>query len=358
MSSSTSGSRTEKPTPRRQQKAREQGQVARSRDLSASLAALAGLLVAAWQAAAFARAWRGFLGGTLAGASGGLVAASLEPAAWLVLRSTAAIAGMAWLLALLGSLAQGGFIFAPAALEPKIERLNPANQLKRIVSVTALSHLGKSLLPLSLMVYLAVAMAVRDWPQILGLPRLHGSVLSSFVLERCYELAWKCALVMLAWSGLDYFAEHQRLQGQLRMSRQELQEEYKETEGHPAIKARLRRLQRQVRRRRMMRDAERASVLITNPTHFAVALEYRADMAAPTVVAKGRNLLAQQLRQLAIWHQIPIVENPPLAQALYRAVEVGQAIPPKLYTVVAEVLALVWRAQTRAEAHSGTRGAR
>ena len=141
------------------------------------------------------------------------------------------------------------------------------------------------------------------------------------------------------------------------MSRQELQEEYKETEGHPAIKARLRRLQRQVRRRRMLRDAERASVLITNPTHFAVALEYRADMAAPAVVAKGRNLLAQQIRQMALWREIPIVENPPLAQALYRTVEVGQAIPPKLYAVVAEALALVWRAEAQAAAQAEARAA-
>ena len=141
------------------------------------------------------------------------------------------------------------------------------------------------------------------------------------------------------------------------MSKQEILEEYKETEGHPAIKARVRRLQRQLRRRRMMKDAERASVVVTNPTHFAVALEYRADMAAPTVVAKGQNLLAQQLRQLAIWREIPVVENPPLAQALYRSVEVGQAIPPKLYAVVAEVLALVWRAQAIAEAQAASRTA-
>ena len=355
--SSTSGSRTEKPTPRRQEKAREQGQVARSRDLSASLATLAGLLVMGWQAAVFAQAWRGFLGTTLVAAPGELAAASLVPAAWLVLRSTGAVAGMAWLLALSGSLAQGGFVFAPAALQPKIERLSPAGQLKRLVSVTSLAHLGKSLLPLSLMAYLAVGMVVRDWPQIPGLARLHSAALTSFVFQRCFELAWKCALVMLGWSGIDYFAERQKLQGQLRMSKQEILEEYKETEGHPAIKARVRRLQRQLRRRRMMKDAERASVVVTNPTHFAVALEYRADMAAPTVVAKGQNLLAQQLRQLAIWREIPVVENPPLAQALYRSVEVGQAIPPKLYAVVAEVLALVWRAQAIAEAQAASRTA-
>jgi len=356
---STSGSRTEKPTPRRQQKAREQGQVARSRDLAASLATLAGLLVLGWQAAAFASAWRGFLGGALNAQAGGgeLTAAALTPAAWLVLRSTVMIAGAAWLTALSGSLVQGGVVFAPSALEPKMERFSPAGQVKRLASVTALAHLGKSLLPLSLMAYLAVAMLVRDWPQIPGLVRLRAAGLTAFVFTRVFELAWKCALVMLGWSGIDYFAERQRLQSQLRMSKQEIHEEYKETEGNPAIKARVRRLQRQVRRRRMMKDAERASVVVTNPTHYAVALEYRVDMAAPAVVAKGQNLVAQQLRQMALWREIPVVENPPLAQALFRSVEVGQAIPAKLYAVVAEVLAMVWRAQAQTEAQAAARTA-
>lgn len=349
---STSGSRTEKPTPRRQQKAREQGQVARSRDLAGSLATLAGLLVIGSQAAAFAAAWRAFLGSVLGG--GELTAAALTPAAGLVLRSTFLIAGSAWLMALSGSLAQGGVVFAPSALEPKLERFSPAGQVKRLVSVTALAHLGKSLLPLSLMAYLGVAMMVRDWPEIPGLTRLRAAALTGFIWARVFELAWKCALVLLAWSGIDYFAERRRLAGQLKMSKQEIQEEYKETEGNPAIKARVRRLQRQVRRRRMMKDAERASVMVTNPTHYAVALEYRVDMAAPAVVAKGQNLVAQQLRQLALWREIPIVENPPLAQALYRSVEVGQAIPPKLYAVVAEVLALVFRAQAQAEARAAS----
>jgi len=231
MASSTSGSRTEKPTPRRQQKAREQGQVTRSRDLSASLATMAGLLVVGWQATVFAQAWRGFLGATLAG-SGELVAASLVPAAWLVLRSTAAIAGAAWLIALSGSLAQGGFIFAPAALEPKIERLSPAGQLQRLVSVTSLAHLGKSLLPLSLMAYLAVGMVMRDWAQIPSLGRLHPAALTAFVFQHCFELAWKCALVMLGWSGIDYIAERQKLQSSLRMSKQEIREE---TDWHNVI---------------------------------------------------------------------------------------------------------------------------
>ena len=163
-----------------------------------------------------------------------------------------------------------------------------------------------------------------------------------------FELAWKAALVLLVWSAADYFLERWRHENELKMSRQDLREEFKETEGNPAVKKRIRRLQRQARRRRMLKDVERAAVVITNPTEFAIALEFRMEMEAPVVVAKGRNLLAAQIREIALWHGIPLVENPPLAHALYRAVEVGQAIPPKLYAVVAEILAAIWRAQARA----------
>lgn len=141
------------------------------------------------------------------------------------------------------------------------------------------------------------------------------------------------------------------------MSRQDLADEFKETEGQPAVKARIRRLQRQLRRRRMLEQVKQATVVITNPTEFAVALEYRPAMAAPVVLAKGRNLIARQIKELARWSGIPLVENPPLAHALYRAVEVGQTIPPKLYTVVAGILAAIYRAeQARARQNVSARG--
>jgi flagellar biosynthetic protein FlhB len=134
------------------------------------------------------------------------------------------------------------------------------------------------------------------------------------------------------------------------MTRQEVREDFKEMEGHPAIRGRIRRLQREMRRRRMLRDVARATVVVTNPNEYAVALEYKPEtMAAPVVVAKGRNLLAQKIKHEARWHGIPLVENPPLAQALYRAAEVGQTIPAKLYTAVAEILAFIYRTQRLAK---------
>jgi flagellar biosynthetic protein FlhB len=163
-----------------------------------------------------------------------------------------------------------------------------------------------------------------------------------------WELVWKSGLVLVSWAGIDYLLVWQKLEGDLKMSRQDLKDELKQTEGNPAIKGRIRRLQRSLRRRQMLRETEKASVVITNPTHFAVALQYEMEMEAPVVIAKGRDFLAQEIKEVARWHGIPVLENPPLAQALYRTVEVGQPIPAALYAAVAEILAFVFRAQARA----------
>jgi flagellar biosynthetic protein FlhB len=147
---------------------------------------------------------------------------------------------------------------------------------------------------------------------------------------------------------VDYLLVWQKLEGDLKMSRQDMKDEHKQSEGNPAIKGRIRRLQRSMRRRQMLRDTEKASVVITNPTHFAIALRYEMAMEAPIVIAKGRDHLAQEIKEVARWHGIPVLENPPLAQALYRTVEVGRPIPAALYAAVAEILAFVFRAQARA----------
>jgi flagellar biosynthetic protein FlhB len=342
-------SKTERASPRRRQKAREQGQVARSRDLTAGLAAMTAVLVCAWQMPAFAGEWRGFMRQQLETAA--THPDQLVPVwrnGWAVFRGVAMVGGMSWLMALLGGFAQGGLVFAPSALAPNWERFNPASHIQQLFSLSALSRLLKSLVPTSVVVYLAVGVLAREWRLLPSLLHRSRGALAAFVLAGMFEVAWKGCFVLLVWAGADYFLERQRHENDLKMSRQEQKDEFKEMEGHPAIKQRIRRLQRQSRRRRMLKDVERAAVVITNPTEYAVALEYRMEMEAPVVVAKGRNLIAAQIREIARWHGIPIVENVPLAHALYRAVEIGQAIPAQLYTVVAEILAAIWRAQTRA----------
>jgi len=343
--------KTEQATPRRRQKAREKGQIVRSRELMSSLAAGAAVLILADQVPGFVALWRGLVRHALAAAVSGDFANSQVLLIWTgstVFHAVSLVIALSWLTAIVAAVSQGGFVFAGSALEPNFSRLNPATRLEQLFSLPSLGRLLKSLLPGSAIAYLAASILVREWTAVLHLGRAGVAGLTAYGLRHAFEIAWKSALVLLVWSGADYFIEKRKLASDLRMSRQDLKDEYKETEGHPTVKARIRRLRRQVLRRRMLEDVKRAAVVITNPSEFAVALEYGPQLPAPTVVAKGRNLLAQQIKQVARWQGIPLVENPPLAHALYRAVEIGQSIPPKLYAVVAAILAAIYRAQERA----------
>ncbi len=161
-----------------------------------------------------------------------------------------------------------------------------------------------------------------------------------------YGLLLDAAWVLFGWSALDYVVQWRSREGRIRMSKQEVREEMKETEGSPQVRSRIRGLQRQMRRRKLKSDVKKATVVITNPTHYAVALSFDFDtMDAPKVLAKGRNLLAEQIKSEARWAGVPIVENPPLARSLYRTVEEGQSIPVDLYVAVAAILAWLYRKQ-------------
>jgi flagellar biosynthesis protein FlhB len=344
-------SKTEKATPQRRKKAREQGQVARTRELSNALAWSGALALVAWQVPDIARQWRGLLQSTLDLSIQG----SLTPGGpiffWIgsgVLRWVVPVVAVAWVLSVAGGLAQGGLVFAPEALQLKPERMNPAGKLKQMFSLAGLSGILKSLLPFGVIVWIGVSTLTKHWQTVVRASELGVRAYASLLVSVMGELVWKSGLVLVGWAGIDYLLVRQKLEGDLKMSRQDLKDELKQTEGNPANKGRIRRLQRSLRRRQVLRDTEKASVVITNPTHFAVALRYEMEMEAPIVIAKGRDFLAQEIKEVARWHGIPVLENPPLAQALYRTVEVGRPIPAALYAAVAEILAFVFRAQARA----------
>ena len=345
--------RTEKATPRRRHKAREQGQVLRSRELSSAVALLGLVMAIGWQPLLSWRdGWRALWSHLLAQAASSGTILSVTPlldevgfvaARWLLLPLCAAFG-----MSALASLAQAGLNFSPQALMPKFNRLNPASNLGRLLSFGGASNTLKALVPMTILIYLGLGIMTRDWSPMASSAWSTPSAAVSWILSRIFELSWKASLIFLAWSGMDYMLQKFNYDRQLRMSKEEVKQEGKDTEGSPEIKRRIRRAQRQLRRRFRMADVARATVVVTNPTHYAVALEYRLEtMAAPVVVAKGRNLLAQQIKECARWHEVPIVENKPLAQALYQAVEVGEVIPEKLYTAVAEILAFIFRAQGR-----------
>jgi len=226
-------------------------------------------------------------------------------------------------------------------LQPKFSRFNPITNIKNVVSLQGASRLTKSLLPAGLIVVLGIhkiegqttlpPMSIRHLPQ---------------MFSSAYDLLLDTAWILVAWSGIDYIVQWRSWEGRMRMSKQEIRDEMKETEGSPQVRSRIRGLQRQMRRRKLKADVKRATVVITNPTHYAVAMSFDFDtMEPPKVLAKGRNLLAEQIKSEARWAGVPIVENPPLARSLYRAVAEGQSIPVDLYAAVAAILAYLYRKQ-------------
>jgi flagellar biosynthetic protein FlhB len=343
--------RSEKATALRRQSARDKGQVARSRDLASALTLLALATALAWQPQLWIARWRELLERLLSLGSSGEMGLGTPVFSWTLLAMAQWLApalSLALGVALLTLMAQGGLVLAPEALQPNWSRLNPASNLGQIFSAAGTSRLLRSLIPFAAIAVLAVSLLQRDFSQMAHAARFDGRGLLALLGSLLWELAWKFGLVLLAWSGLDYFLQRRNYERSLRMTKQEIKQESKDSDGNPLIRGRMKRLRRALLRKTMAKDVARATAVITNPTHYAVAIEYRPEtMAAPVVVAKGRNLLAQKIKEIARWHEIPIMESRVLAQALYKSTDVGQSIPPKLYAAVAEILAFLYRAQAR-----------
>jgi flagellar biosynthetic protein FlhB len=350
--SATSGDRTEKPTERRRRDARKKGQLARSREVERAAQLVAVLVVLAWAGPALLhRTLRVVRAGIEA--SGQWAHRTIDPgAAATIASSSVAQVGMlvgpialaAAVSTVLAATLQGGWNVASQALTPDWSRLTPAHGLRRLSPGRA----GLDLIKMAAMAAVLAWIAGRVvGGALLGAPALARTApeaAAPIVWEYASRLLQHAAVALCALAGLDYLLQRWRLGQSLRMTRQELRDDLRLTEGHPEIKARLRRLQRDLLRRRMLAAVPKATVVVTNPTHFAVALRYeRSRMTAPQVVAKGRNLIAQRIREVARAHGVPIVENVPLAQALYRGAEVGDTIPGDLFGAVAEVLAYLIR---------------
>jgi flagellar biosynthetic protein FlhB len=357
------GSKTEQATPKRRNKAREEGQVARSRELPGVFALGAAAGVLALMAPTAVTHWMELYRNTLNTAATGNIESNGPVLFWSaveVMRWIAPVLLAAMVLSILTGLSQGGINFAPGALAFKPERFNPASKLGQIFSPVGLSNLGKSLLPFSAILWITVNTVRAHWETMTHASSLGLRPFASFVGSMIIELTWKSGLVLIAWSGVDYFLTLRKMENDLKMTKQEVRQEYKETDGNPIIKSRIRQIQRAMRKKQSLKAAATATVIITNPTHFAVALRYDPQMTAPIVVAKGRDILAEAIKQIGRDNGIMLVENKPLAQALYKSVEVGDSIPAKLYQAVAEILALVYRAQAevrRSEAERRSRNA-
>jgi flagellar biosynthetic protein FlhB len=353
--------KTEQATPQRQEKAHQDGQVARSRELPGVFALVAVACVAMMITSTAITHWSILFRGVLDEAATGDIVSNgpilywsmIEVMRWIVPILLGALA-----TSLFTGVAQGGIAFAPKALELKFERFNPVSKLGQIFSPAGLSNLLKSLLPFSIILWIAIN-AVRSHWQMMAFASSFGlRDFAGFVGSMIYGVAWKSVLVLLAWSGVDYMLTLMKMKSDMKMSKEEIRQESKESNGNPVIKNRIRQLQRQMRRKQSLKAAATATVVITNPTHYAVALRYTPDTPAPIVVAKGQDFLAAKIRQLARDNEIMLVENKPLAQALYKSVEVGNTIPAELYQAVAEVLVIVYRAQADLRKQEAARSSR
>ena len=349
------GERTEQATQHRREKARKEGDMLHSRELSAAAGTLAGVMVLGLLGGRTIEAWRGAFAGFLAlGAAARWEPATIEPTLVAMRRADARgtwAAGRGD-----GGGGRGGAgcghcadrrseLPCRGASASSRSASIPLSNLKNLFSLRAAARLGKSLIPASLL----AVFAVQRIAQAMSMPPFSTARLEMLGAD-VYGLLLAAAWLLFGWSAIDYLVEWQSRESRLKMSRQDMRDEYKETEGSPQIRGRIRNLQRQMRRRRVKADVAKAAVVLTNPTHYAVALGFDfATMEAPKVLAKGRNLLAEEIKAEARWAGVPIIENPPLARSLYRSVEVGQAIPVDLYAAVAAILAYLYRQRVEAE---------
>lgn len=341
------GEKSHAPTPRRRERARQEGKHWKAPDLQGAIALLAAFLVLRW--------YLPFAGRRLADLESAVYqtvqlhgfALGLASTMVLVLRNLALVVGpLAALLMAVGlgtALAQGGISFRLASLAPDLNRIDPAQGIARMFSVQGLWELLKGVLKLAAIGVLVGLFLRGEVGQLAGVMALSLGGMLAFAQRILSGVLLRAAAAYLVVAVADALYQSRSFQQSLRMSNQEVKDEVKETEGDPRVRGRRREMQRRYARAGLS-AVRRATVLVTNPTHFAVALEWDDRvMTAPLVAAKGEDAAAQWMREIALSAEVPVVENPPLARALYAEVPVGQPVPPEHYQVVAEIIAFLLR---------------
>jgi len=340
--------RTEPATPRRREEARERGQVARSADLSSALILLAAVVTLQFLGrpmigGIFASTATVLEGLALVDGDPGSLVTQFGGALTTVLLGFLPFVGIVLAAALAANLVQVGFLFTAQPLAPDFDRINPVSGLGRLFSMRGLLRLVAGLLKLSVV---ALVVFWTLWAERVQLVELSGRGFEQILgvaVDLMLTLSLRAAGALLVLALFEYGVQRWQYERDLRMSKQEVREELKRYEGDPRIRERRRAIQQQLALQRMLLGVPQATVVITNPTHLAIAVRYEKAMEAPVVVAKGAEQLARRIRESALEHGVPLVERKDLARALYRAVDVGQSIPPGLYQAVAEIIAYVYR---------------
>lgn len=351
------GDKTEDPTPKRLEDAREKGQVIRSLDLASAVVMLAAFIALLVFGASLTQTLGGTMSRLLAlghdsdAPTIGSIPAMVKGPSWDVGLALLPVLGTLLVASYLAHAGQFGFLFTTQPLTPDLSRINPLNGLKRLLGTQGAIRSAGGTAKLVFVSIVGFAIILRELPAMATLPGLSAAGAMYEIGKMLVRLIIWLLAALITLGIADYFLQRMQLMKQLRMTKQEVKEERKSMDGDPQIKARRMRIARQIAMQQMQRDVPRADVIVTNPTHFAVAIQYdQATMAAPKVIAKGADLLALRIRQIASANAIPIVERPPLARALYAGIEVGQEISPEHYQAVAEVLAYVYKLEKAAAA--------
>ncbi|MGE3540111.1 MAG: flagellar biosynthesis protein FlhB [Candidatus Tectimicrobiota bacterium] len=341
--------RTEDPTPRRLEKAREEGKTVHSREAGVAILFLSNVLFLSAAGASLYTQLLDLTRSTFFHLD--TVELSLVGIHRVYVTYVQHLGSMVlplfltvFLCTLVGNLAHTGFFVSSHGLMPQWSHINPAQGLQRLLSMQGLNELVKSLFKIGVLGYVAYATLAGEVQSLLALSDRDVPTIVAYLGQSALRVCTRALYVIVALALFDYGVQRWQFSKSLRMTKQEIKEENKEQEGDPHIKARIRGLMREAARKRMMQEVPRATVVVTNPTHLAIALLYkREEMAAPQVIAKGAGYVAERIKALAREHDVPLVENKPVAQQLYKSVDLGGAVPESLYKAVAEILAYVYR---------------
>lgn len=347
-----SGEKTEEATPKRKEEARKKGQVAKSMELNSVFVIVAAFLtlkvlgsyiygeLADYMKGIFSNLWMADL--TITGIEQIFIGFIT-----VFLKTTLPVMCVIVVVALAVNFLQVGFAFSTEPLMPNFDKINPITGFGRLFSKRSLVELFKALFKIAVIGGFIYRFMVKQTKQVPAL--INAELIDSFRLTASLilDLVFNIATVLFIMAVFDYMYQWWENQESMKMSKDDIKQEFKQAEGDPQIKGKIKERQRAMSRQRMMQDVPKADVVVTNPTHFAVALRYDQEMLAPIVVAKGQNLIAQKIKEIAKEHQVIIVENKILARALYATVEIGHPVPHELYQAVAEVLAYVYKLKKR-----------
>jgi flagellar biosynthetic protein FlhB len=344
--------KTEDPTPQRREDFRKKGQVAQSREVASVLLLFTSVLILFFLGryfmfqlqTIFTMSFTDFL---LKSAQSG---DWIEASKFAVTKSASIVlpmAGILWFAGVASTLMQVGFINNEEAIEFNLKKIDPAEGLKRLLSMRSFVEGGKAVIKVSIVAVIVYFIFQSEIYQIPKLATFEMQQIISYTNKLLFKLVGGVGIFMAIVAALDFFYQRWDLEQKMRMTKQEVKEEHKSREGDPLVRARVRRLQREIASRRMMSDVKKADVVITNPTHIAIALVYNDELPAPRLIAKGAGEIAEQIKKVAKELKIPVIENKPLARTIFKTMKIGQIIPRQLYSAVAEVLSYVYRLKNR-----------